>query len=116
MPFDVPAVLVVGHQTDGKRALVEALMGFQFNHVGGDTKIRWPITLHMKYNPGYAVSVCRLVSDAGPAVASRMSFPKIQEIDALLGVRTLDCSRPDVVVGEKQKLSILYVVSLLKFS
>ncbi|XP_026445736.1 dynamin-like protein ARC5 isoform X2 [Papaver somniferum] len=34
-PFDAPAVLVVGHQTDGKSALVEALMGFQFNHVGG---------------------------------------------------------------------------------
>ena len=33
-PFDSPAVLVVGHQTDGKSALVEALMGFQFNHVG----------------------------------------------------------------------------------
>ncbi|CAA6660413.1 unnamed protein product [Spirodela intermedia] len=37
-PFDAPAVLVVGHQTDGKSALVEALMGFQFNHVGGGTK------------------------------------------------------------------------------
>jgi predicted AAA+ superfamily ATPase len=26
-PFAAPAVLVVGHQTDGKSALVEALMG-----------------------------------------------------------------------------------------
>jgi hypothetical protein len=25
-PFDAPAILVVGHQTDGKSALVEALM------------------------------------------------------------------------------------------
>jgi hypothetical protein len=40
----------VGHQTDGKSALVEALMGFQFNHVGGGTKTRRPITLHMTYN------------------------------------------------------------------
>ncbi|CAL9770646.1 unnamed protein product [Musa acuminata subsp. burmannicoides] len=77
-PFEVPAVLVVGHQTDGKSALVEALMGFQFNHVGGGTKTRRPITLHMKYNPGYRVPVCRLVSDADPAVASRMSLPEIQ--------------------------------------
>jgi len=45
-----PAILVVGHQTDGKSALVEALMGFQFNHVGGGTKTRRPITLHMTYN------------------------------------------------------------------
>jgi hypothetical protein len=32
-PFDAPAVLVVGHQTSGKSALIEALMGFQFNQV-----------------------------------------------------------------------------------
>ncbi|KAG2246777.1 hypothetical protein Bca52824_086405 [Brassica carinata] len=50
-PFEAPAVLVVGQQTDGKSALVEALMGFQFNHVGGGTKTRRPITLHMKYDP-----------------------------------------------------------------
>ena len=30
-PFDSPAVLVVGHQTIGKSALLEAIMGFQFN-------------------------------------------------------------------------------------
>lgn len=34
-PFDSPAILVVGHQTDGKSALVEALMGFQFNVSSG---------------------------------------------------------------------------------
>jgi hypothetical protein len=73
-PFDSPAILVVGHQTDGKSgacalnahallppltrplaaarraALVEALMGFQFNHVGGGTKTRRPIAINMKYN------------------------------------------------------------------
>jgi hypothetical protein len=48
-PFDSPAILVVGHQTDGKSALVEALLGFQFNDCGGGTKTRRPITLHMKY-------------------------------------------------------------------
>ena len=48
-PFDSPAILVVGHQTDGKSALVEALMGFQFNHVGGGTKTRRPVALNMKY-------------------------------------------------------------------
>lgn len=34
-PFEVPAVVVVGAQSAGKSALVEALMGFQFNEVGG---------------------------------------------------------------------------------
>jgi GTPase len=32
-PFDAPAVICVGHQTSGKSALIEAIMGFQFNQV-----------------------------------------------------------------------------------
>lgn len=62
-PFDSPAVVLVGHQTDGKSALVEALMGFQFNHVGGGTKTRRPITLHMKYNPTCVEPACYLLSE-----------------------------------------------------
>lgn len=59
-PFDAPAILVVGHQTDGKSALVEALMGFQFNSVGGGTKTRCPVTIHMKYNASCASPSCYL--------------------------------------------------------
>ncbi|XP_035542395.1 dynamin-like protein ARC5 isoform X2 [Juglans regia] len=83
-PFEAPAVLVVGHQTDGKSALVEALMGFQFNHVGGGTKTRRPITLHMKYDPLCELPRCRLVSnsdaDSDPSilVAEKMSLLEIQ--------------------------------------
>jgi GTPase SAR1 family protein len=50
-PFDSPAVVVVGHQSSGKSALIEALMGFQFNQVGGGTKTRRPVALRMQYNP-----------------------------------------------------------------
>ncbi|KAF7143147.1 hypothetical protein RHSIM_Rhsim05G0111000 [Rhododendron simsii] len=77
-PFDAPAVLVVGHQTDGKSALVEALMGFQFNHVGGGTKTRRPITLHMKYNPDSHSPLCRLISDSDPSLALHKSLHEIQ--------------------------------------
>ncbi|KAG6588795.1 Dynamin-like protein ARC5, partial [Cucurbita argyrosperma subsp. sororia] len=77
-PFDAPAVLVVGHQTDGKSALVEALMGFQFNHVGGGTKTRRPITLHMKYDPDCEAPICHLVSDDDPTVAHQKSLHEIQ--------------------------------------
>jgi hypothetical protein len=92
--FDAPAILVVGHQTDGKSgtwilsalprycsfiallltgvpsscacaALVEALMGFQFNHVGGGTKTRRPIALHMKYNAACMEPNCFLLDDHG---------------------------------------------------
>ena len=77
-PFDAPAVLVVGHQTDGKSALVEALMGFQFNHVGGGTKTRRPITLHMKYDPLRESPVCRLISDSDPTIAVEKSLCEIQ--------------------------------------
>ncbi|CAI9103974.1 OLC1v1002574C1 [Oldenlandia corymbosa var. corymbosa] len=77
-PFDAPAVLVVGHQTDGKSALVEALMGFQFNHVGGGTKTRRPITLHMKYNPECDFPLCHLLSDSDPCVDQHLSLQEIQ--------------------------------------
>jgi hypothetical protein len=77
-PFDAPAVLVVGHQTDGKSALVEALMGFQFNHVGGGTKTRRPITLHMKYGPHCESPSCYLLSDDDPSLSHQMSLPQIQ--------------------------------------
>lgn len=44
-------------------ALVEALMGFQFNHVGGGTKTRRPITLHMKYNAACVQPSCTLITE-----------------------------------------------------
>ncbi|KAL3843732.1 hypothetical protein ACJIZ3_001135 [Penstemon smallii] len=78
-PFDAPAVLVVGHQTDGKSALVEALMGFQFNHVGGGTKTRRPITLHMKFNPNCHTPLCHLFSDSDPSIHHQKTLQQIQE-------------------------------------
>ncbi|KAF3784519.1 Dynamin-like protein [Nymphaea thermarum] len=77
-PFDAPAILVVGHQTDGKSALVEALMGFQFNHVGGGTKTRRPITLHMKYNALCEEPLCHLVSEGDPMLSEEKSLDEIQ--------------------------------------
>lgn len=77
-PFDAPAVLVVGHQTDGKSALVEALMGFQFNHVGGGTKTRRPITLHMRFHPNRHSPLCRLVSDSDPSRSDHRSLAEVQ--------------------------------------
>ncbi|KAG0605139.1 hypothetical protein M758_9G034900 [Ceratodon purpureus] len=77
-PFDAPAILVVGHQTDGKSALVEALMGFQFNHVGGGTKTRRPITLHMKYNANCAQPRCFLISEDQPHREKEQSLEEIQ--------------------------------------
>lgn len=64
-PFDAPAVLVVGHQTSGKSALIEALMGFQFNQVGGGTKTRRPVALKMQYNPSCTSPMCFLTMDNG---------------------------------------------------
>ncbi|GIL71330.1 hypothetical protein Vretimale_2679 [Volvox reticuliferus] len=64
-PFDAPAILVVGHQTDGKSALIEALMGFQFNSVGGGTKTRRPIAIHMKYNSSCSTPACFLKLEDG---------------------------------------------------
>ena len=53
-----PTVVICGRQTDGKSALLEALMGFQFNHVGGGTKTRRPIALQMQYHPDKEEPAC----------------------------------------------------------
>ncbi len=51
------------HTQTSAAALVEALMGFQFNHVGGGTKTRRPITLHMKYNAACVQPNCFLITE-----------------------------------------------------
>ncbi|KAL1328165.1 hypothetical protein AAHE18_13G354700 [Arachis hypogaea] len=53
-------------------------MGFQFNHVGGGTKTRRPITLHMKYDPNSHSPSCFLVSDSDPSLSHHKSLPEIQ--------------------------------------
>ncbi|CAM9682412.1 unnamed protein product, partial [Sphacelaria rigidula] len=78
-PFDSPAVLVVGHQTSGKSALIEALMGFQFNQVGGGTKTRRPIALRMQYNPECDQPRCYLTLEDGKEEAR-----SLQEIQAYI--------------------------------
>lgn len=55
----------MGQQTGGKSALIEALMGFQFNQVGGGTKTRRPIALRMQYNPRCSQPHCFLTLDNG---------------------------------------------------
>ncbi|EFJ19523.1 hypothetical protein SELMODRAFT_110974 [Selaginella moellendorffii] len=77
-PFEAPAILLVGHQTDGKSALIEALMGFQFNHVGGGTKTRRPITLHMKYNAACSEPLCYLMTEDGLPREEERSLDDIQ--------------------------------------
>jgi len=76
-PFDAPAVVVVGHQSSGKSALIEALMGFQFNQVGGGTKTRRPVALRMQYNPRESEPKCFLLGEDG--VERPMSLQGIQD-------------------------------------
>jgi GTPase SAR1 family protein len=76
-PFDAPAVVVVGHQSSGKSALIEALMGFQFNQVGGGTKTRRPVALRMQYNPRCSQPKCFLVGEDG--VERHMTLSDIQD-------------------------------------
>jgi len=64
-PFEVPTVVVVGAQSAGKSALVEALMGFQFNEVGGGTRTRRPIALQMHYNAACDEPRCKCWTTPG---------------------------------------------------
>ena len=56
-------MLIVGHQSSGKSALIVALMGFQFNQVGGGTKTRRPIALRMQHDPTATKPRCFLTDD-----------------------------------------------------
>lgn len=76
-PFDAPAVIVIGHQTSGKSALIEALMGFQFNQVGGGTKTRRPIALRMQFNPSCTSPLCFLTMENGKE--EQKSLTEIQD-------------------------------------
>ena len=67
----------MGHQSSGKSALIEALMGFQFNQVGGGTKTRRPIALQMQYNPSCHEPKCFLQGDDG--VERPKTLSEIQE-------------------------------------
>lgn len=67
----------MGHQSSGKSALIEALMGFQFNQVGGGTKTRRPVALRMQYNPECHQPRCFLQGDDG--VERPKSMSEIQE-------------------------------------
>ncbi|KAK6156875.1 hypothetical protein DH2020_011123 [Rehmannia glutinosa] len=98
-PFDAPAVLVVGHQTEGKSALVEALMGFQFNHVGGGTKTRRPITLHMKFNPDCHTPLCHLLSESDPSIPQEKS---LQEIQAYIEAENMRLERESYQFSSKE--------------
>eukprot|EP00966_Prymnesium_polylepis_P191458 4436984-Prymnesium_polylepis.1 len=73
--IEFPTVVVVGRQTDGKSALIEALMGFQFNHVGGGTKTRKSIALQMQYDPTCEEPACFLAVDGGE---QRVSLRELQ--------------------------------------
>ena len=71
-------------------ALVEALMGFQFNHVGGGTKTRRPITLHMKYNSGCVQPTCYLMlEDVGE---QEVSLEELQVFDTSPCMRCSACT------------------------
>jgi Dynamin family len=90
---EAPAVVVIGQQTDGKSALVEALMGFQFNHVGGGTKTRRPVELRLRYNPDCKEApYCQLMSDSEPGVLTPMPLADIQVRFALPPSLGVDCS------------------------
>lgn len=52
-------------------------MGFQFNHVGGGTKTRRPIALHMKYNGACTEPHCFLLNDSGQD--QEMSLEELRE-------------------------------------
>ncbi|EFJ48795.1 dynamin-related GTPase [Volvox carteri f. nagariensis] len=113
-PFDAPAILVVGHQTDGKSALIEALMGFQFNSVGGGTKTRRPIAINMKYNGSCSTPACFLKLEDGiseqPLTLAELQQAYIDADNAMLEREQRFASREIVVRMEYKHCPNLTII------
>jgi hypothetical protein len=101
-------ITTIGNIFSPLTALVEALMGFQFNHVGGGTKTRRPITLHMKYNSGCVQPTCYLMlEDVGEQEVSleelqvrhpcipAMLYTKQGCMQGCICLQTLPCNTAD---------------------
>lgn len=82
--FDVLVIFVVGYQMDGKSVLVEVLMGFQFNYVGGGIKICRFIMMYMKYNVDCVQFRCFLVFEDQLYCEKEQSFDEIQVLFVFL--------------------------------
>ena len=54
-------------------------MGFQFNHVGGGTKTRRPITIHMKYNASCVEPHCFLLREDNVEIEQTLSELQVRE-------------------------------------
>lgn len=62
--FDVPELVVVGMQSDGKSSFIEALLGFQFNVVDSNIGTRRPLVLQMINSPSREIPSCRFRKEA----------------------------------------------------
>ena len=82
-------------------ALIEAIMGFQFNHVGGGTKTRRPISLEMVFDGDCHEPQCELADENDDNEFNPLSLEALhdhiqQENDSLEAQRTF--SERDIIV------------------
>jgi hypothetical protein len=56
--IDVPEMVVVGMQSDGKSSFIEGLLGFQFNLVDTGIGTRRPLVIEMANDPSCASPIC----------------------------------------------------------
>lgn len=61
--LEIPEVVVVGMQSDGKSSFIEALLGFQFNIVDTGIGTRRPLIIQMMYDANQLTPSCRFQKD-----------------------------------------------------
>lgn len=69
LQVDVPEMVIVGMQSDGKSSFLEALLGFQFNVVDSNIGTRRPLVLQMLCDPARSEPRCRFKKETGPVRA-----------------------------------------------
>jgi GTPase SAR1 family protein len=74
--LDIPEVVVVGMQSDGKSSFIEALLGFQFNIVDTGIGTRRPLIIQMMYEPTQLTPLCKFQKDELENNMSRYQPPQ----------------------------------------
>lgn len=96
-------------------------MGFQFNSVGGGTKTRRPIALHMTYNPACQEPACFLVGEDMQERAMSLEqlqvrvqeSVKLQPVHINHALGSCCCNKSRVNVIESLLSSVEYAISFL---
>lgn len=120
--FDIPEIVVIGNQSDGKSSLIEAFVGFKFNFIESEMGTQRPLILQLITNAQYETPKCifrkdSAISNSRQSVASSSSTHASQDGDMecdYLGLATEIKARTQAVCA-KGEVSPIPIILCIEF-